>query len=95
MLSKELQETIADPLWVKENESKLKGIFPETWTHLSNINPMQLMYQSKLVGIPWRSEQELATILAFLTKIGIVEVKDMLARRNPNPFLPNLNPVKT
>lgn len=86
-----LNDTLGNMQWVKENEGKIKNIFPETWTHAANINNVQLMFQMKLIGIPWSTEAELLKILTFLTKIGIVQVsKAELIRRNPHSIFPEV-----
>lgn len=86
-----LNDTLGNMQWVRENEEKIKNIFPETWTHAANINNIQLMFQMKLIGIPWSTEAELLKILTFLTKIGIVQVsKTELIRRNPHSIFPEV-----
>lgn len=52
------ENTLGNRSWVKDNESKLQAIFPETWTHIQNLNPLQIGYQLKVVGIDWHSEEE-------------------------------------
>ncbi len=63
--------------WLKTNEESLKALFPRTWTHSANINWMQVRFKLKLIGIDYRSEDDIAKILTFFTRIGIVEIRNM------------------
>lgn len=84
-MPKKYPTTIDNVQWLRENEQKIKNIFPETWTHPANINPLQLMFQTKLLGLIWSTKEELADILGRLTQIGIVQISpDELIRRSPH-----------
>jgi len=54
------------------NTEKLKGLLPETWTHMNNLNGLKIGYGLKLLGIDWRSEDEFGKIMVWLEKIGIM-----------------------
>lgn len=79
-----LEETIGNREWVKENEDKIKNILPETWTHIQNLNGLQLGFQLKLIGIDWRSEEEFGKVFVFLEKMGILLREGQTFRRNPH-----------
>jgi hypothetical protein len=69
---------------MRENLTKLKNIFPETWTHTANINWLGVGFNLKLVGVDWRSEAELANCMAFMEKTGVIQRREMhLIRRTP------------
>ncbi len=40
------------------------------------MNLLGIGYRLKLLGVDWRSQDELARVLAFLTKLGIVLVRE-------------------
>jgi hypothetical protein len=79
-----LLETLGNEAWLRANEQKVKDMLPETWTHVSNLNGMQLGYRMKLLGIDWRSEEQLAKVMVFLTKTGFLLMNGQTVRRNPN-----------
>ena len=84
-------ELLRDTTWLKSNEKRLKEIFPKVWTHSANMNMLGVGYRLKLVGIDWRSQDQLASVLTFLTRIGIVEVQNMTGdttqmRRSSTPL---------
>lgn len=79
-----LQSTIGNSEWLKQNEQAIKNIFPETWTHMHNLNGLQLGYQFKLLGIDWRSQDEFGKIMVYLEKIKIILRDGLTIRRNPH-----------
>ena len=84
-------ELLRDTKWLKSNEKRLKDIFPKVWTHNANMNMLGVGYRLKLIGIDWRSQDQLASVLTFLTRIGIVEVQNMTGdttqmRRSSTPL---------
>lgn len=79
----DLRQTLGSKHWMKENESSIKSILPQTWTHSGNLNLMRLMFQLKVVGIDWRSEEEFVKVMSFLEKIGILIRDGELVRANP------------
>lgn len=78
-----VQSTIGNVVWLGANEEKVRALFPAEWTHFPDLNTLKLRYGMKLIGIDYRSEQELNTILVFLTQIGIVQVHTEWIRCNP------------
>lgn len=78
------QETLGNVEWLKENESKLKEMLPETWTHIQNLNGLSLGFQLKLLGIDWRSEEEFGKVMVYLTKIGLLLQDGFTVKRNPH-----------
>lgn len=78
-----LEMTIRNPEWVKKNEQTLKEIFPETWTHMHNLNGLQIGFQLKLYGVDWQSQEEFGQIMVYLEKIKIFLRDGYLVKRNP------------
>lgn len=70
--------------WLKTNEEKIKQVFPETWTHVSNVSLLQIGFKFKTLDIDWRSEDQLAKLMVYFTKIGMLERHGMLVRRAPH-----------
>lgn len=65
--------------WLKKHYEELKGLFPEVWTHSSNINFLAIRFRLKLMGVDYRSEKEFTSIMVYFTKIGVCEVKQLAA----------------
>lgn len=79
-----LQDTLGNEPWIREKEDAIKAILPQTWTHMNNINILQLMYQLKLIGVDWRSQDRFVDVMVFLEKIGILIRDGMAVRANPH-----------
>ena len=67
-----LKETLGNIDWVRKNEDKLKGLLPDIWTHMHNLNGLKIGFGLKLLGVDWKSEDEFGTIMLWLEKIGIM-----------------------
>ena len=82
----DLTHTLFDLDWLKNHESELKSVLPDTPTHMQNFDVLPFGYRLKLMGIDWRSPDDLAAILVHLTKIGIIQQVDDVyhIRANPN-----------
>lgn len=79
-----LEMTIRNPEWVKKNEQTLKEIFPETWTHMHNLNGLQIGFQLKLYGVDWQSQEEFGQIMIYLEKIKLFLRDGYFVKRNPH-----------
>lgn len=79
-----LQDTLGNGEWLKRNEAAIKEILPDTWTHINNLNGLQLGFRLKLIGVDWRSNDEFGKIMVFLEKIGMILRDGMTIRRNPH-----------
>lgn len=79
-----LRDTLGNQHWLKQNEPKLRELLPETWTLATNLNGLKLGFGLKLIGVDWRSEDEFGRVMVFLEKVGIMQRKDYLVRRNPD-----------
>lgn len=79
-----LVDTLGNKQWLRDNEPKLREMLPETWTLATNLNGLQLGFRLKLIGVDWRSEDEFGRVMLFLEKVGIMQRRDYLVRRNPD-----------
>ena len=79
-----LLDTLGSDKWLRENETQVKAMFPETWTHIGNLNGLQIGFKMKLMGIDWRSEDQFAKAMVFLTKTGFLLMRDHTVKRNPH-----------
>ena len=79
-----LQDTLGNAEWLRANEQKVKDMLPETWTHIGNINGLHLGFQLKLLGIDWRSEEQFAKVMVFLTRAGFLLMQGQTVKRNPH-----------
>ena len=76
-----MKNTLGNEEWLKQNREKILNILPETWTHVNNLNGLQLGYRLKLIGIDWRSTEEFSKVMIFLEKIGYLQRDGFLVRR--------------
>jgi hypothetical protein len=79
-----LRDTLGNAQWLRDNEEKLRAMLPETWTLATNLDGLRLGFSLKLAGVDWRSEDEFGRVMLFLEKVGIMQRKDYLVRRNPS-----------
>ena len=79
-----LKDTLGNEVWIKANEQAIRDMLPKTWTHVNNLNGLQLGFKLKLLGVDWRSEQEFGKVMVFLEKVGMMFRNGYMVRRNPN-----------
>lgn len=78
-----LMETLGNEAWLKANERAVKDMLPETWTHVGNLNGLQIGFRLKLLGIDWRSQDEFGRCMVYLERIGFMLRDGMNVKRNP------------
>ena len=78
-----LQETLGNDAWLRANEAAIKALLPETWTHVANLNGLQIGYGLKLLGIDWRSQDEFGRVMVFLERAKFMLRDGMNVKRNP------------
>lgn len=88
-----MKDNLGNEEWLRANEPRLKALFPETWTHMSNLSVLQIGYGLKLLGVDWRSQDELANVMTFLTLARFCLLEVPLIKRNPHPLFPPRNPA--
>lgn len=74
-------ENLDNPEWVKDNLHKLRALFPETWTHVANLQVLPLMFQMKLLGIDFRSDVEFVEALIAFEALEVIHRDGHLIRR--------------
>lgn len=79
-----LSDTLGNLAWLVENEAAIREMLPETWTHVSNLDGLQIGFKLKFLGVDWRSAEEFGMTMLWLEKIGMVQRDGMTVRRNPN-----------
>ncbi len=90
-LQESTKRTLSNLDWLREHEQELRELFPETWTHIDNIDALPLGFQIKALGIDWRTDIDFAVVMQFLEKAGIVLSEGFTIRRNPHvPNFENL-----
>lgn len=82
--------TFADAGWVRENEGKIKNLFPETLTHIANINMLKVRYGLKLIGLDYRDESQFTQIMVLLEELKFILREGYSIRRNPNSVFDQL-----
>lgn len=80
-LENTLKNTVCNKYWVLENLDRLRKIFPETWTHMHNINLIAVGYQLKLLGVDYRTDAEFAECFASMEKFKVIIREGALIRR--------------
>jgi len=85
-----LKETIGNSDWMIKNESALKEILPKTWTHMENLNLLQIGFSLKILGVDWRRKDDLPKIMVFLEEIGVMARDNYLVKANPLPMLSSI-----
>lgn len=71
---------IVDEVLAK-HETAIKALFPDTFTHVANINMLAVRYQLKLLGFDYRTEQEFATLMALFETKGLILRDGMMLKR--------------
>lgn len=82
-----LKDTLCNDQWLRENEDKVKALLPDTWTHVANLNGLQIGYRMKLLNIDWRSEDEFGRVMLFLEKARFMLRDGLLVKRNPHSVM--------
>ena len=79
-----LKDTLGNEQWLKDNEAAIHELLPDTWTHMNNLNGLQLGFKLKQLGVDWQSENDFGKIMVYLEKIGMMLRDGMTVRRNPH-----------
>lgn len=74
--------SIIDEIFAAKEEA-IKKLFPEVWTHISNIDMLPIRWQLKLMGFDYRSEQQFADLMASLEEKRLILREGHTIKRNP------------
>lgn len=79
-----MNTTLGNPRWLRDNETKIKDMFPKTWTHMDNLNIVSMGFKLKLLGVDWRSKDQLLKSILFLERTGfLIRQNKYQVRANP------------
>ena len=78
-----LQHTLANEDWLKNNEDKVKALFPIALTNIQQLNGVKLGTDLRTIGVEWRTEKEFEMIMVFLQKLGFIIREGKSVKRNP------------
>lgn len=78
-----VEDTLGNKDWLNQNEGALRGLFPETWTHTSNLNNLGIMYHLKLMGVDWPST-DFTELFNFFLATGVILQQDHQFKRGKN-----------
>jgi hypothetical protein len=81
-VSNTLLSTLGNPQWVAANAHAIKAMLPETWTHIANLNGLQIAFRMKVLGIDWRTEDEFAKCMLFFERAGLMKRDGVLVKRS-------------
>jgi hypothetical protein len=65
-----------------KHETAIKELFPDTFTHIANINTLPIRFNLKLMGFDYRSEEEFASLMAMLEIKKLILRDGMMLKRN-------------
>lgn len=87
--SQGVRDTVGNEQWLRRHEPQIRAMLPDTWTHMENINILQLAFRMKLLGIDWRSTDEFGQVMLFLEKLGMLQRQNRYqVRANPGSVFP-------
>lgn len=78
----DFKDTFDNPDWLNKNCQTLVNVFPETWTNISNLNQVAVGFQLKLIGLDFRSTDDLGAVFAQCEKRKVFLRDGYLIRRN-------------
>jgi hypothetical protein len=83
-----LENTLGNKDWLKNNEHKIKELFPSAWTNIHELNASKLGSDLKNMAVDWRSKKEFEMIMVFLEKVGFIIRNGQTVKRNPKVVFP-------
>ncbi len=86
-MSQLLMQTLGNEAWLTEHEDALKAVLPETFTHVANVNLLAIGFKLKLLGVDWRSQNELAGCMSFMERAGFLLRNGLTIKRNPHKVM--------
>lgn len=67
-----LQSTLGNFTWVDQHKEALKALLPLDWTPFNDAFGLPFMYRIKLLGIDYRSDHDVASMLAMFETSGLL-----------------------
>ena len=78
-----LQDTLGNENWLKNNEDKIKALFPVVLTNIKTLNGLKIGTDLRLIGVEWNTEKEFEMIMMFLQKLGFILREGQSVKSNP------------
>ena len=94
MLPPKFNDTLGNEEWLAQNRESIRELLPSEWVDIRDSAPMAIKaaFNFKVLGIDWRTGAEFGAIMVYLEKIGLLQRKGVLIRRNPERPAPAINP---
>lgn len=82
--AKKLATQLGSREWVNKNQAKLLALYPETWTHIDNIDADKFLADLSALGIDAASDQDFSLVVTVLDglRISVRENAGYLVKRN-------------
>lgn len=80
----DLTTTLFDEKWLRTNEARVRGILPDTWTHLINLDVAKIGSGFKQIGVYFRTLEEYQVLMVTLVKLNLLLKEGLTFRRNPD-----------
>lgn len=75
---------LTDEAWLRIHEADLKKPLPINWVKPNSTLLLRMGWNLKLLGIEWRSDEELIKLMVYLEQIGIIQRQNLEEiRANP------------
>lgn len=68
-----VEQTLGDPSWIVENFIKVRNVFPTETTLVTQERMMRWGFQFKLLGIDWRSPNEMSQAMVLCRHLGMFD----------------------
>lgn len=82
--------TLFNEEWIGDNGDEIRAVLPETWTHLRNVDIPRIGFTLKILGVDWRSDEELCACIGTFEQNGLVWRDGYVIRRRDGTFSPRV-----
>lgn len=81
-----LSDTLYNPVWVADNQGSILSMLPENWTPVDEHAALKTGFALKLIGIDWRTSDDLGFVMATLQQLGFLQQlnEPPVYRRDPS-----------
>jgi len=83
-LQKGMLATLGNEQWLRKNEASIKEVLPKSWTHMQNLKPLPISFRLKLLGVPWKTDNDFGGVMVVLERLGILQRDKLLFKANPH-----------
>lgn len=85
----DLKTTLLNEHWLKQHEAAVRELLPTTWTHVMNLDIVQLGAGFKALGIYFRTKDEFKLLMINLDKLRLLLRDGLIIKRNPDSIFPH------